>query len=151
MASSAPLRPHVTFQTSRFNQTEVKPHFINDICFGEDCAAWLIERLRRDGFPDLPDAWQEDWGWQTDGARPPRTFSLSIGLIPEDPPEWLVSIDETVGFLARLKGKGGDPVTMTLAPAIHRALSSDPAITNVEWHTDEDFKTGRRKGFPTPT
>jgi hypothetical protein len=47
------MRSHVTFTTRRFNQTEVKPHFINDCCFGEGCLAWLIGELRARGWSDL--------------------------------------------------------------------------------------------------
>ena len=33
------------FESNRFNLSEVKSHFINPICFGEDVAAWLRSRL----------------------------------------------------------------------------------------------------------
>ena len=151
MSTASPLRTHLTFQASRFNQTEITPHFINDCCFGEDCAAWLVLLLSEDGFPDLADPWQEDWGWQTSGSRPPRKFLLSFGLIPEVTPEWLISIDESIGLLARLKGAAGPPVAAELAPAIHRALPSDIGIQSIRWHVKDDFKAGRSEGAPTPT
>lgn len=46
------MRSHVTFMTRRFNQTEVKPHFINECCFGEDA----LRRGNRAGAatPDAP-------------------------------------------------------------------------------------------------
>jgi hypothetical protein len=97
------MRSHVTFTTRRFNQTEVKPHFINRCCFREDCLAWLIGELRTRGWSDLTEAWQEDWGWQTSGTRDGRRYLLSVGLVPEDQPEWLVHITERAPLLDRLR------------------------------------------------
>jgi hypothetical protein len=31
----------ILFETDRFNVSEVKRHFINPCCFGEDLAGWL--------------------------------------------------------------------------------------------------------------
>jgi hypothetical protein len=35
---SEDIRTHITFVTRLFNTTEVKDYFINDYCFGDDCA-----------------------------------------------------------------------------------------------------------------
>ena len=43
------VRTHVTFVTRLFNTEEVKDYFINPICFGDDCAQWLIDRLVSQG------------------------------------------------------------------------------------------------------
>jgi hypothetical protein len=56
----ATLRTHVTFRTSRFNQAEVRPYFINPNCFGDDCAAWLVSKLHERGWKDLSEPWQEE-------------------------------------------------------------------------------------------
>ncbi|HEY1525243.1 MAG TPA: hypothetical protein VGH51_03310 [Candidatus Angelobacter sp.] len=55
----------ITVETDIFEHRQVKPHFINPCCFGEDFAAWLKEELSKDG--DLKfkfsEAIQEDYGW----------------------------------------------------------------------------------------
>ena len=35
----------ILFETDRFNVSEVKEHFINPCCFGEDLAEWLRQEL----------------------------------------------------------------------------------------------------------
>jgi hypothetical protein len=144
------VRSHVTFTTRRFNQTEVKPHFINDCCFGEDCLAWLITELRARGWSDLAEAWQEDWGWQTGGIRDGRRYLLSVGLIPEDEPEWLVHITERAPLLDRLRGRVGLTVVPALAPAIHEVLRAAPDIQRITWFHEEGLRRGNSTGAPTP-
>jgi len=55
----------ITVRTELFNYREVKPHFINPCCFGEDFASWLKERispLEDSGFK-ISEIIQEDYGW----------------------------------------------------------------------------------------
>ena len=144
------MRSHVTFKTSRFNQTEVRPHFINDCCFGEDCIAWLIAELRTRGWSDLTEAWQEDWGWQTSGARGGRRYLLSVGLIPEDEPEWLVHITERAPLLDRLRGRGALTVLPELAPALHDVLRSATDVRSVTWHHEDELRRGASAATPEP-
>jgi len=35
----------ITVETDLFEHREVKPHFINPCCFGEDFVAWLLTEL----------------------------------------------------------------------------------------------------------
>lgn len=39
----------IFFETSRYNLSEVKEHFIDDRCVGEDIAAWLHAKLHERG------------------------------------------------------------------------------------------------------
>jgi hypothetical protein len=55
----------ITIETDMFEHREVKPHFINSCCFGEDFAAWLkreLSPLTDDGF-SFSEPIQEDYGW----------------------------------------------------------------------------------------
>jgi len=55
----------ITIETDMFEHREVKPHFINPCCFGEDFAAWLkreLSPLTSDGF-SFSEPIQEDYGW----------------------------------------------------------------------------------------
>jgi hypothetical protein len=153
MAEGRPdrMRSHVTFRTSRFNQTEVQPHFINPCCFGEDCIFWLVARLQEQGWNDLTEPWQEDWGWQTSGQRDGRRYLLSVGLIPEDEPEWLVHIQERAPLLDRLRGRGELLVLPRLAPALHHVLRAAPDINDVSWHYEDEFRSGDSVGAADPS
>ena len=39
----------ITIETDMFEHREVKPHFINPCCFGEDFAAWMKRELSPSG------------------------------------------------------------------------------------------------------
>jgi hypothetical protein len=44
------VRPVVTFRSAAFNVTEKHTYFINDCCFGDDVAKWLIGELRKEAL-----------------------------------------------------------------------------------------------------
>ena len=55
----------IRVETDVFEHREVKPHFINPCCFGEDFAVWLkreLSPLADAGFT-FSDPIQEDYGW----------------------------------------------------------------------------------------
>ena len=59
------MRDDLRIETNLFEHKEVKPHFINPCCFGEDFAYWLADRiaaLPEKGF-EVSDPIQEDYGW----------------------------------------------------------------------------------------
>jgi len=43
------MRTEASFRSSAFNTSEVRDYFINDCCFGDDLAKWMISRLRQAG------------------------------------------------------------------------------------------------------
>jgi hypothetical protein len=54
----------VTVETDLFEHCEVKPHFINPCCFGEDFAVWLIRAIAPTTSEfKLSETIQEDYGW----------------------------------------------------------------------------------------
>lgn len=126
-----------TLVTARFNAIEVRPHFINDRCFGEDFAAWLALALRNQGF-EVSDPIQEDWGWclilTTDG----RKFTLAIGVMDESlgqaRAEWSVSLsyERAMSGLRNLF----KPVPVAqfdrLASKLEAILMAEPAFGNVQ-------------------
>jgi len=69
----------ITIETDMFEHREVKPHFINPCCFGEDFAAWLKQQLSPltdSGFV-LSEPIQEDYGWGFWASRGKDPFWLS--------------------------------------------------------------------------
>lgn len=125
------VRTSVTFRTERFNTTEVRPHFINPCCFGEDCAAWLAEGLRVAGLGEVAGPWQEDWGWQLGVTTPGASYLVSVGLIPEETPEWHIMIDERQPLLTRLSGRRRESTLPALVRAIEGVLMSAADIHDV--------------------
>ncbi len=101
---SPKLDESITFTSSQFNCTEVKPHFINPCCFGENLAAWLREQLSK--IPDLDfklsETIQEDYGWGFRSMRGEDHFWVAMSCIgdgPQDPSaEWLIFVSYDPGF-----------------------------------------------------
>jgi hypothetical protein len=109
----------VLFDSNRFNLSEVKAHFINPICFGEDLAGWLRIKLLERGIPTIePD--QEDWGWYIESTLGESDYFIAIGGnrddLSSDPNqgEWRISIEKHRSLLDRLRGKnkmvGDEPI-----------------------------------------
>ena len=74
MTQRGPLEGSIVIETELFDHREVKPHFINPCCFGEDFAAWLKrELLCSAGLGmEFSEPIQEDYGWglwATDGKN----------------------------------------------------------------------------------
>ena len=96
-----------TVETDLFEHREVKPHFINDCCFGEDFATWLIARLAdlsASGF-ELGQPIQEDYGWGFWISRGKVRFWIALSYVgdgPTDgPAEWVVSISQRTSLFGR--------------------------------------------------
>ena len=144
------VRTSVTFRTERFNTTEVRPHFINPCCFGEDCAAWLAVALRAARAGEVAGPWQEDWGWQLRVTTLRASSLVSVGLIPEETPEWHIRIDERQPLLARLLGRRHESTLPALVRAVDGALKSAAGVHDVRWHLRSEFDRGRSRGTPGP-
>jgi hypothetical protein len=103
-------RIDILFKTARFNLSEVKPHFINPCCFGEDLATWLGKRLSEDGVSVALPAGQEDWGWYVYVSIQDGKYFLGIGGNAEDGDsrdygEWRIMVEKRRSILDRLSGK----------------------------------------------
>jgi hypothetical protein len=126
-----------TVETDLFEHREVKPHFINDCCFGEDFATWLIERLAdlsNSGFK-LGKAIQEDYGWGFWVTHGKDKFWIAlsyVGIGPtETPAQWVVSIsnDTTLNVFGKLFRKRDSTAMDTLRVRIRRELESQNGLT----------------------
>jgi hypothetical protein len=97
----------VTVETDLFDHREIKPHFINPNCFGEDFAVWLraqLADLAGAGF-ELSTPSQEDYGWGFWVTRGDDPFWISLGLCGDGPTaeraQWVVSVDYDPGLSLR--------------------------------------------------
>jgi hypothetical protein len=115
----------LTFRSSRFNTTEVKPHFINDCCFGEDVAAWLAPKLAERGYRVLEPG-QEDWGWYLEVLRDRVWHFLAIGYGDE----WMIHVKRVRGFWGALSGES-KATAPELVLAIEEILRAEPEIDEV--------------------
>ncbi|MGZ7040870.1 MAG: hypothetical protein ACXVH7_03665, partial [Thermoanaerobaculia bacterium] len=83
------LEEAIAIKTDRFEHREVKPHFINPCCFGEDFAVWLtgeLSMLRAAGF-HFSEPIQEDYGWGLWAHHGEDPFWIALSYVGEGPTE----------------------------------------------------------------
>ena len=138
----AVVRRHVIFRSTAFNTTEVKPHFINDCCFGEDLARWLMEELRARGVATDIDPGQEDFGWFFTFTIGGTAHDCILGYRPgegEADGDWMGTIERRAGLLASLFGARRRGIDARAPEALHAVLSASPRITAIRWFADADI------------
>jgi len=134
------MEDSITIETDLFEHREMKPHFINDCCFGEDFAAWLIRELSvlSDGGFTFSEPIQEDYGWGfwVAQGRDPFWVALSyVGSGPQEPPaQWVVSVayDPGLNLIKRLFHKPDIIAFEQLRDRIWQVLKSNSAIRMTE-------------------
>jgi hypothetical protein len=144
----AAIRTVATFESSAFNATERRDYFINDCCYGDDVAAWLIDELGARGVETDAEPGQEDFGWYFGFKKGGIDYTFIIGHRPADAetlPTWIGFVERKRGRLgALLRGseRGVDPEAVL---AIHSVLNSSLLVRNLKWHFRRDFDAGREE------
>jgi len=130
----------IIIETDLFEHREVKPHFINPCCFGEDFAAWLpgrLSALTAEGF-HFSDPIQEDYGWGFWASHQGDRFWIALSYVgdgpQEDPPQWVISVvyDAGLNVIRRLFHKPDRHAFALLQDGIWQSLRSNPEIRVIE-------------------
>ncbi len=123
-----------TVETDLFEHREIKPHFINDCCFGEDFGAWLRQRLADlKGF-EFSDPIQEDYGWGLWARHGRDKFWIALSYVgdgpTETPAQWVISLTRHAGLnvFKRLISKPDLTMMEALRVRIRRELESKEGI-----------------------
>lgn len=99
------MENRLAIRTDLFEHREVKAHFINPCCFGEDFAVWLGQQLRSLEDTITSGPIQEDYGWGVWARCAGTRFWIALSYVgngpQEEPPEWVLTICGP-GFFARL-------------------------------------------------
>jgi hypothetical protein len=126
----------ITLESEMFEHREVKPHFINPCCFGEDFAAWLkkeISPLADPGF-NFSSIIQEDYGWGFWAWHGKDSFWVAISYVgdgpQEGPAQWVISVnyDPGLNLIKRLFHKPDRQALEHLRGHVLQAVKSEPAI-----------------------
>jgi len=147
---SEDIRNHVTFATTLFNTTEVKDYFINPCCFGDDCAQWLINKLKAQSsvqVDEKPD--QEDWGWYFFAKLGQQIFWVGVGLLEDEdrPHTWLVFVESQLSWMKRkIFGQSDQTELLAVCQALDQVLNSSPEISDIRWYTKGDWNKGEQEG-----
>lgn len=129
----------ILVETDLFEHREVKPHFINPCCFGEDFAAWLKMEISRS--PDLgvqlSDPIQEDYGWGFWATHGKDRYWIALSYVGDGPQEapaqWIVSAahDPGLNVAKRLFHKPDRQLLERLRERVRQILRSNSAIKEV--------------------
>ncbi len=127
-----------TVETELFNHREVKPHFINECCFGEDFAAWLRERVSDlPGF-EFSEPIQEDYGWGFWAKYGPQSFWIALSYVgsgpTDEPGHWVVAFafDPGLNVFKRLFTKPDLSAMELLRTRIRKELAAKEGIKIIE-------------------
>ena len=149
------IRTLVTFQSPAFNTTERRDYFINDCCYGDDVARWLMEQFRSRGFQTDAEPGQEDFGWYFGFRVGDTDYQFVIGHRPadgSDPAVWIGWVERKAGLIGSMFGarkRGIEPEAVT---TIHSVLLSMPQVSDIKWHLKQDFDSGKEElGQTQPT
>jgi hypothetical protein len=128
------VRKEVTFRSSAFNTSEHRDYFINECCFGDDLAKWLMTRLQKVGIETDPEPGQEDFGWYFDFSVPAGRHCCVLGFQPDEPEGvWRLWLERSRGLVASIFGGRGHGIDETAVKAIDDILRSAPEISDVRW------------------
>ena len=134
------MRDAITVETDQFEHREVKPHFINPCCFGEDFAAWLLTELaplEANDF-DFSKPIQEDYGWGIEASRESESLWIALSFMGDgpqnEPAQWSVSVEHQSGanVLNRLFHRPDTQVFERVRDRIWQALAANPSFTTIE-------------------
>jgi hypothetical protein len=126
----------ITIETDLFEHRQVKPHFINPCCFGEDFAVWLkkeLSPLTHSGFT-FSDPIQEDYGWGFWAPLGADPFWIALSYAgdgpQETPAQWVVSVayDPGLNLIKRLFHKPNLQAFAQLRDQVWQTLRSNSAI-----------------------
>jgi hypothetical protein len=126
----------ISLETDLFEHKEVKPHFINPCCFGEDFAAWLKEQLlplTSFGF-SFSDLIQEDYGWGFWAKCGRDPFWVAVSYVGDGHQEaaacWLLSVtyDPGLNLIKRLFHRHDRQALEQVRDRIRQSVASNPAF-----------------------
>ena len=137
------MRAEASFRSSAFNTSEVRDYFINDCCFGDDLAKWMISRLRHAGVARDDEPGQEDFGWYFEFTVRAGKHCCVLGY-QEDEPEgvWHLWLERSRGVLGSLLGRRGHGIDEEAVRAINHALAAAPEIRDLAWETSRESAGG---------
>ncbi|HWI59898.1 MAG TPA: hypothetical protein VNZ22_21895 [Bacillota bacterium] len=127
-----------TVETDLFNHREVKPHFINECCFGEDFAAWLRDRVSDLAGFGFSEPIQEDYGWGFWANYGKQSFWVALSYVgwgpTEAPGQWVVcfACDPGLNLFKRIFTKPDLSAMETLRARIRKELETKEGIRIVQ-------------------
>lgn len=128
------------FESQAFNHTEPKDYFINDCCFGDDLARWLMGELARQGLEVDDEPGQEDFGWYFNSSVGDEKYCFVIGGDGEG--GWYVVVERACGLMSSLLGGRHRNVGRSAVTALEQVLAGSNRVQNLRWISWKEFRGG---------
>ena len=141
------MRTNVTFR----HPAEFVPISAEDEILSADGVDWFVSLLRQiPGLQIEPDLCQEDWGVVIFAQRDGKRFWVGLSLWPDDEQMWLAHFHHhSFAWLQRLSASGTGELQRLILNA-HAVLSTDPSVSLVSWHHEQDMTKANTNGSTTP-
>lgn len=126
----------ILFESDRFNVSDVKEHFINPCCFGEDLAEWLRQELIKKGLTASTPG-QEDWGWYLLVEQDSRRYFVGVGgfqkegAVDPNEGEWRIMVETRRTIWERLRGRNKITSTDPILSLIEGLLHEQSDVRNI--------------------
>lgn len=129
-------RYDVLFSTDRFNLSEPRDYFINDCCYGDDAARWLVAQLRARGLT-ATDPDQEDWGWYFDVRWADARYFIGVGGNAEEETmagnqgEWRLIVEKHRSLWQKLTGANKLAADDPLLHLLDEIIAVEPDLVSL--------------------
>ena len=126
-------RYDVIFSSGRFNLSEPREFFINDCCYGDDVARWLVGKLRLNGLTATNPA-QEDWGWYFDVRDEQSRYFVGVGgtsnedVLDKNQGQWRLIVQKHRNVWERLTGANRLNEDDAFIGVLKEIVSSEPGL-----------------------
>jgi hypothetical protein len=91
------MKDQISFTTDLFESKQVRPHFKNERCFGEDLARWFVGAAGGGAF-SFGEPFQEEWGWavlaESGGEKFAVKFEIMDTSIGDNQADWLITVEK---------------------------------------------------------
>ena len=117
--------------------------------FGEDIAESLVASLASQGHGDcVLDSL--DYAFTLFCPADSRRCYVMVGLVGDDPQQWLISCDPSRGIVDWLLRRNYDTEINNVVTAIHKFLADDPAVSEIRWHAKDGWNADPDEWTPSP-
>lgn len=131
------MKTQVRFRSKKFPPYDGEEEQINPGLWGKRLAEYLVAKLNAMGI-ETQDIIPEDWGWYIPIKNEGFRLAICCGHQSGDDDEFLCFTDPKTPIIRKLLKKIDATEQLSrIVGALEKILSSDPAITNIEW-TDEE-------------
>lgn len=137
------MKTHVSFKRDSATLNADAPPF------GEDIADSLVAFLASQGLGDcILDSL--DYAFTLFCPADSRRCYVMVGLVGDDPQQWLISCDPSRGIVGWLLRRKYDAELSTVVTAIHQFLTDDSAVSEIRWYTKDGWNANPEEWTPSP-